>query len=74
MHNFETIINSMTPYERENPDILKNTRKIRIAKGSGKTTADVNRVLKKYEQSKQMMKQMKNYKKGGKLPPGFNGF
>ncbi len=74
MKNFETIINSMTPYERENPDVLKNTRKIRIAKGSGKTTADVNRVLKKYEQSKIMMKQMKNYKKGGKLPPGFNGF
>lgn len=74
MKNFEIIINSMTPYERENPDILKNSRKIRIAKGSGKTTADVNRVLKKYEQSKIMMKQMKNYKKGGKLPPGFNGF
>jgi len=74
MHNFEIIINSMTPYERDNPEILKNTRKIRIAKGSGKTTADVNRVLKKYEQSKIMMKQMKNYKKGGKLPPGFNGF
>src|SRR5574344_1168831 len=74
MKNFETIINSMTPYERENPDVLKNTRNIRIAKGSGKTTADVNRVLKKYEQSKIMMKQMKNYKKGGKLPPGFNGF
>jgi signal recognition particle subunit SRP54 len=74
MKNFETIINSMTPEERENPEILKNTRKIRIAKGSGKTTADVNRVLKKYEQSKVMMKQMKNYKKGGMLPPGFNGF
>jgi len=74
MKNFEIIINSMTPEERENPEILKNTRKIRIAKGSGKTTADVNRVLKKFEQSKVMMKQMKNYKKGGMLPPGFNGF
>lgn len=73
MNNFEIIINSMTPFERENPEILKNSRKIRIAKGSGKTTADVNRVLKKYEQSKMMMKQMKN-KKGGMLPPGFNGF
>ena len=74
MKKFETIINSMTPYEREHPEILKNSRKIRIARGSGKTTADVNRVLKKYEQSKMMMKQMKNMKNGGKVPPGFNGF
>jgi len=74
MKNFEIIINSMTPYERSNPEILKNSRKIRIARGSGKNTSDVNRVLKKYEQSKMMMKQMKNYKKGGKLPPGFSGF
>ena len=74
MKLFEVIINSMTPYEREHPEILKNSRKIRIAKGSGKTTADVNRVLKKYEQSKIMMKQMKNMKNGGKFPPGFNGF
>ncbi len=74
MKKFETIINSMTPYEREHPEILKNSRKIRIARGSGKTTADVNRVLKKYEQSKMMMKQMKNMKNGGKFPPGFNGF
>ena len=74
MKLFEVIINSMTPYEREHPEILKNSRKIRIARGSGKTTADVNRVLKKYEQSKLMMKQMKNMKNGGKFPPGFNGF
>ena len=47
MKNFEVIINSMTKEERENPEILKNSRKCRIAKGSGKTNADVNRVLKK---------------------------
>ncbi|MGP1414215.1 MAG: signal recognition particle protein [Bacillales bacterium] len=74
MKNFETIMNSMTPYEREHPECLKNSRKIRIAKGSGKTNADINKILKKYEQSKLMMKQMNNYKKGGKFPPGFNGF
>ncbi len=74
MKNFEIIINSMTPYERENPDILRSSRKIRIANGSGRNVSDVNRVLKKYEQSKKMMKEMKNYKKGGKLPSGFNGF
>lgn len=74
MKNFEIIINSMTPYERENPEVLRSSRKIRIANGSGRNVSDVNRVLKKYEQSKKMMKEMKNYKKGGKLPPGFNGF
>ena len=70
MRNFEAIINSMTPEERANPSILKNSRKIRIAKGSGKTNADINRVLKKYDQMQMMMKQMKG-KKGGMLPPGF---
>lgn len=69
MKNFEVIINSMTPYERNHPEVLKNSRKIRIAKGSGKTSADINRVLKKYEQSKMMMKQLNQYKKSGKMPP-----
>lgn len=74
MKNFEVIINSMTPEERHTPEILKNSRKIRIAKGSGKTSADVNRVLKKFEQTKEMMKKMNQYKKGGMMPPGFGGF
>lgn len=68
MKNFEAIINSMTLEERQNPSILKNSRKVRIAKGSGKTNADINRVIKKYEQMQQMMKQMKGKK--GMLPPG----
>jgi len=54
----EAIILSMTPYERRNPAILKATRKQRIAKGSGTDVADVNRLLKQFEQSKTMMKQM----------------
>ncbi len=70
MKNIEVIINSMTPEERENPEILKNSRKCRIAKGCGKTNADINRMLKKYEEMKKQMKQLKNYK-GGKLPSGF---
>jgi len=70
MKNMETIINSMTYEERRNPDILKYSRKIRIANGSGKTIADLNRVLKKYEQMKEMSKRMEQYKKSGKLPPG----
>ena len=54
----EAIILSMTPAERNNPDILKASRKVRIAKGSGRSVEEVNRLLKQFEQMKQMMKQM----------------
>ena len=70
MRNFEIIINSMTPEERHNPEIFQYSRKIRVAQGSGKQVSDVNRVLKKYEQSKEMMKKMEQYRKSGKMPPG----
>lgn len=70
MKVFESIINSMTPYERRHPEVLRFSHKNRIAKGSGLTNADVNRVLRKFEQSKQMMKQMKQYQKSGRMPPG----
>ena len=70
MRNFEIIINSMTPEERHNPDLFNYSRKIRVANGSGKQVSDVNRVLKKYEQSKEMMKKMEQYRKSGKMPPG----
>lgn len=66
MINFEVIMDSMTLEERAHPEILKNSRKVRIARGSGKTAADINRMLNKYEQAKQMMKQMRS---GGGLPP-----
>ena len=66
MKTFEAIILSMTPYERNHPECLKNSRKVRIANGSGTTNADVNRVLKKFEQSKEMMKQLKNFKNSPK--------
>lgn len=69
MKQTESIINSMTPYERKHPEVLKNSRKVRIAKGCGLTNVEINRLLKKFEQMKEMMKQMKNYQKGGKLPP-----
>ena len=64
MRNFEVIINSMTPEERYDPDIIRNSRKLRIAKGSGKTSADINRVLKKYEQTREMMRMLKSNKGG----------
>ncbi len=60
MAHIEAIILSMTPYERRHPENLKATRKVRIAKGSGRTVEEVNRLLKQFEQMKLMMKQFKN--------------
>ena len=60
MAHIEAIILSMTPYERKNPEVLKATRKQRIAKGSGRSVEEVNRLLKQFEQMKLMMKQMTN--------------
>ncbi len=54
----EAIILSMTPYERNHPDVLNASRKRRIAAGSGRSVEEVNRLLKQYEQTKQLMKQM----------------
>lgn len=56
------IIDSMTPYERENPDCLDMGRKKRIAKGSGRKIDDVNRLLKQFEQLRKMMKMMNGSK------------
>ena len=58
--HIEAIILSMTKEERSNPQILKASRKIRIAKGSGRSVEEVNRLLKQFDQMKLMMKQMKN--------------
>ena len=73
MRNFEVIINSMTPQERHDPSLFKYSRKVRVANGCGKSIADVNKVLKKYDQMKVMMKQMEGYRKSGKMPPGMGG-
>lgn len=56
----ESMIYSMTKEERHHPEIINNKRRERIAKGSGKSVADVNRLLKQFEQSKKMMKQLSN--------------
>ena len=60
LSHIEAIILSMTPYERRNPDILKASRKERIAKGSGTTVMEVNQLLKQFEEMKKMMKMFKN--------------
>lgn len=54
----EVISNSMTPKERKNPDIIKANRKIRIAKGAGRSVQDVNRVIKSYEMLRDNIKKM----------------
>lgn len=58
--HIEAIILSMTPYERKHPEILKASRKERIAKGSGRNVMEVNRLLTQFEQSKKMMKMFSN--------------
>lgn len=60
MAHVEAIILSMTPYERRHPEILKASRKKRIAEGSGRNVEEVNRLLNQFEEMKKMMKMMKN--------------
>lgn len=63
----KAIILSMTKEERQNPDLIKGSRRKRICEGSGTTIQEVNTLLKSFEQTKEMMKQMNN-KKGFKFP------
>ncbi len=77
----EAIINSMTPQERRYPDVINNSRKRRIAAGSGTQIQDVNRLLKQHKQMQKMMKKfgkkgnMANMMRGmqGMMPPGGGG-
>ncbi len=71
---FDAIIGSMTPGERRNPEVINGSRRQRIARGSGTSVQDVNRLLKQYAQLRKVMKQFKGME--GKLPhlknlPGF---
>lgn len=63
LDKYKAIICSMTKKERENPEIIKSSRRKRISAGSGTSIQEVNQLLKQYEQSKVMMKSMKNNKK-----------
>ena len=60
MAHVEAIVLSMTPYERKHPEVLKASRKQRIAKGCGREVSEVNRLLNQFEQMKQMMKTFSN--------------
>ena len=61
----KAIIYSMTPEERDNPDVIKASRKKRIAAGCGLELQDVNSLLKQFEASREMMRRMKNGRRGG---------
>ena len=66
MVHIEAIIQSMTPKERRNPDILNGSRKKRIAAGAGRSVQEINSLLKRFEEMKKMMKQMQGMSKGRK--------
>ena len=70
----EAIIQSMTPYERENPSCLNSSRKRRIALGCGQKVEDINRLLKQFEQMQQLMKQMNGKGKKRKMFGKMGGF
>ena len=58
----EAIINSMTPYEREHPECLNTSRRNRIAKGSGTSIVEVNRLCKQFDDMRKMMKKVNDMK------------
>jgi signal recognition particle subunit SRP54 len=64
--HIEAIIQSMTPQERTNPQILNTSRKQRIANGSGRNIQEVNRLIKQFDDMRKMMRMVQN--NGGKLP------
>ncbi len=72
----EAIILSMTPYERQHPEVLNGSRKERIATGSGKTVQDVNRLIKQFDQTRKMMKMVSGgglRQMMGRMPKGLPG-
>ena len=71
MAHMEAIIRSMTMKERVNPEIINSSRKQRIAKGSGTSVEEVNKLLRQFEQMKKMMKQFSDPKKLKRM--GFGG-
>jgi len=77
IEKWRVVLDSMTSEEKNNPSIIRKSRKTRIARGSGATYTEINRMLDQYNQMKKMMKRMmsmsKKAKKGGPgLPPGFD--
>ena len=73
LKRIEAIIQSMTPYERENPNVLNSSRKKRIAAGSGTQVVDVNRLLKQFDMIQSLTRQFANPKKAKGLFGKFKG-
>lgn len=71
LDHLEAIINSMTKKERNNPDIINGSRRRRIARGSGTSVQEVNRLLKQFSQMRKMMKQLTGMQKGGRMKSPF---
>ena len=69
LRRIEAIIDSMTPAERQRPEIIKASRRRRIAAGSGTTTADVNQLLKRFDEMRRLMRQVSS----GRMPGGAGG-
>jgi signal recognition particle subunit SRP54 len=70
LNRAEAIVYSMTVQERRHPDIIDGSRRRRIARGSGTTPTDVNRLLKQYHEAKKLMQMMASGH-GPRIPPGF---
>jgi signal recognition particle subunit SRP54 len=68
MKHVEAIILSMTPAERRDPKIINSSRRMRIAKGSGRPVAEVNKLLKQFTEMQKFMKQMKGMMPKGMMP------
>lgn len=68
MSNVKAMVYSMTPAERENPDLLNPSRRRRIAAGSGNSVVEVNRMIKQFKESRKMMQQMSK----GSMPAGMD--
>ena len=66
----QSIVQSMTPLERNDPKVLNGSRRMRIAKGSGRQVSDVNSLVERFSQAQKVMKQMRTGKVGMQLPPG----
>jgi signal recognition particle subunit SRP54 len=66
----QSIVQSMTPLERNDPKVLNGSRRSRIAKGSGRQVSDVNSLVERFTQAQKVMKQMRTGKGGAQLPPG----
>ncbi len=66
----EAIIRSMTPYERENPDVINQSRRMRIAKGAGSNITEVNKLIKQFDDMRKVMKQFSNPMAAAKMMKG----